>query len=50
LDEFLERLKSRVKDSDLLVETLSDDPVMIGLERFDVPVTGWGYIDVTVQK
>ncbi len=50
LDEFLERLKSRIKDSDLLVETLSDDPVMIGLERFDVPVTGWGYIDITVQK
>ncbi len=50
LDELLERLKSRIKDSDLVVETLRPEPVIVGLERFDVPVTGWGYIDVTVQK
>lgn len=50
LDELLERLKSRLKDSDLLVETMSDTPDIIGLERFDVPVTGWAYIDIVVQK
>jgi hypothetical protein len=50
LDELLERLKSRIKDSDLVVETLFDDPSIIGIERFDVPVMGWGYIDVVVQK
>ncbi len=49
LDELLERLKSRVKDSDLVVETLGDEPALIGLERFDVPVTGWGYFDITVK-
>jgi hypothetical protein len=50
LDTLLERLKTRLKDSDVLVETLSDDPDVIGLERFDVPVTGWAYFDITVDK
>jgi hypothetical protein len=50
LDALLERLKTRLKDSDVLVETLSDDPDIIGLERFDVPVTGWAYFDITVVE
>ena len=50
LEELLERLKSRIKDSDLVVETLADEPRIVGIERFDVPVMGWGYIDITVQK
>ncbi len=50
LDELLERLRSRLKDTDLLVETLGDTPDVIGLERFDVPVTGWEYVDISVKK
>jgi hypothetical protein len=29
---------------------VSDEPRILGVERFDIPVMGWGYIDVTVQK
>jgi hypothetical protein len=50
LDTLLERLRSRLKDSDALVETLVEPPSIIGLERFDVPVTGWAYFDITVDK
>jgi hypothetical protein len=50
LDSMLERLKSRLKDVDVLVETISDDPDVLGTERFDVPVTGWAYFDVTVAE
>jgi hypothetical protein len=50
LEELLERLKSRIKDSDLVVESVSDEPRIVGIERFDVPVMGWGYIDITVLK
>jgi hypothetical protein len=50
LDELLERLKSRIKDSDLVIESMSDEPRILGVERFDIPVMGWGYIDVIVQK
>jgi hypothetical protein len=50
LDALLERLKSRLKDSDVLVETITNDPDVVGLERFDVPVTGWAYLDITVAE
>ncbi|MFN3265864.1 MAG: hypothetical protein ACK41E_03395 [Deinococcales bacterium] len=48
LDSLLERLRSRLKDVDALVETT--EPRIVGIERFDVPVTGWAYFDITVVE
>ncbi len=51
-DELLERLRSRIMQNSVLVETTETDrePRLIGLETFESVVTGWAYVDVTVVK
>lgn len=49
-EELLERMRSRLGGDYAVVETVGDDPVVIGIENCDDVVTGWAYIDVQVVK
>ncbi len=49
-EELLERMRSRLSGEYAVVETVSDDPVVIGIENCDDVVTGWAYLDVQVVK
>ena len=49
-EELLERMRSRLGGDYAVVETVGDDPVVVGVENCDEVVTGWAYIDVQVVK